>query len=96
MRRNGVTVLSLDVCGLDKDPGPCPGTVMRWYYDQDSDTCAQFVYGGCQGNANRFRTQAECISRCIDLSPGTTGGGRDLELLVTGLRAYKGLMKSGR
>jgi len=53
-----------DVCALKRDPGPCPGSALRWYYDAERGTCSQFVYGGCKGNANKFRTLAACQQRC--------------------------------
>ncbi|XP_035723305.1 papilin-like isoform X5 [Vespa mandarinia] len=53
-----------DVCALEKDPGPCPGSVLRWYYDSSRRTCSRFVYGGCKGNGNKFRTRAACEQRC--------------------------------
>ncbi|XP_071454258.1 papilin isoform X2 [Hetaerina americana] len=53
-----------DICALPKDMGPCPGSLLRWYYDSTSETCKQFMYGGCQGNPNRFRSEDECRSRC--------------------------------
>lgn len=68
--KTAVNVAAIDECALEKDSGPCPGTVMRWHYNQDTDTCSQFIYGGCQGNANRFRTKDECVSRCVNLTPG--------------------------
>jgi hypothetical protein len=37
---------------------------LRWYYDAERGTCRQFVYGGCKGNANKFRTLAACQQRC--------------------------------
>jgi len=58
------TVKLSDVCIMRRDPGPCPGSALRWYYDTERDTCSQFVYGGCKGNANRFRTLAVCQQRC--------------------------------
>lgn len=58
------TVKLSDVCALKRDPGPCPGSALRWYYDAERGTCSQFVYGGCKGNANRFRTLAACQQRC--------------------------------
>ncbi|XP_063221793.1 papilin isoform X2 [Bacillus rossius redtenbacheri] len=58
----------MDICALPKDMGPCPGAILRWHYDATDETCKQFVYGGCQGNANRFRTEEECRSECHVLS----------------------------
>nr|CAD7426582.1 unnamed protein product [Timema monikensis] len=54
----------MDVCALPKDMGPCPGAILRWHYDAIQQTCKQFVYGGCQGNGNRFRTEEDCRTKC--------------------------------
>ncbi|XP_077192353.1 papilin-like [Paroedura picta] len=53
-----------DICRLPKDPGPCAERIPRFYYDSLSQTCEEFVYGGCGGNSNRFETQTECVWRC--------------------------------
>ncbi|XP_046402802.1 LOW QUALITY PROTEIN: papilin [Ischnura elegans] len=53
-----------DICALPKDMGPCPGSLLRWYYDSTTESCKQFLYGGCQGNPNRFRSEDECRSSC--------------------------------
>ena len=37
---------------------------MRYYYDSKSKKCQLFEYGGCEGNANRFRTFQECNLKC--------------------------------
>jgi len=55
---------------------------VRWYYSAQDGRCHEFVYGGCDGNRNRFVTEQQCASQCgsggpIDLSvreredPGT-------------------------
>lgn len=54
----------MDNCALPKDMGPCPGAVLRWYYDTTEKICKQFMYGGCQGNGNRFRSEVECKNKC--------------------------------
>jgi hypothetical protein len=33
-------------------------------YDNETDSCNQFIYGGCQGNGNRFSTKEECMTSC--------------------------------
>ncbi|XP_055618805.1 papilin isoform X1 [Toxorhynchites rutilus septentrionalis] len=52
-------------CQLPKITGPCTGYYPMWYYDADRNMCAQFTYGGCLGNANRFETQEECKTSCV-------------------------------
>ena len=34
------------------------------YYDANSRECYYFQYGGCDGNANRFKTIEECEETC--------------------------------
>jgi len=58
-----------DVCTLPRVVGPCSGSFRQWYYDAGADRCHQFDYGGCQGNPNRFNTEAECQQRCQKAQP---------------------------
>lgn len=51
-------------CHLRPDPGPCRGIFARWFYDAETDRCARFLYGGCEGNANNFETRQACESVC--------------------------------
>lgn len=37
----------------------------KWYHNDESKQCEQFVYGGCGGNRNRFDTKEECEKRCM-------------------------------
>ncbi|XP_016289183.2 collagen alpha-1(XXVIII) chain-like [Monodelphis domestica] len=52
-------------CQLKLDPGSCRVYVIKWYYDKQANACAQFWYGGCDGNANRFNSEDECIKACV-------------------------------
>jgi hypothetical protein len=49
---------------LDEGNGDCelPLKVPRYYYD--GEMCSQFEFRGCNGNANRFKTQKECKKIC--------------------------------
>ncbi|XP_068179666.1 collagen, type XXVIII, alpha 1b isoform X2 [Antennarius striatus] len=52
-------------CGLLLDPGPCREYVVKWYYDAIANSCAQFWFGGCRGNSNRFETEKSCRETCV-------------------------------
>lgn len=54
------------MCFLPEDKGPCNQIEPLWYYDSHKGVCAQFHYGGCEGNANRFSSRQECEYRCSD------------------------------
>ncbi|XP_016414140.1 collagen alpha-1(XXVIII) chain-like [Sinocyclocheilus rhinocerous] len=53
------------LCLLSLSQGSCRDYVIRWYYDKQANACAQFWYGGCQGNENRFQTEEECKKTCV-------------------------------
>lgn len=52
-------------CSLILDQGTCRSYVIRWYYDKQANACAQFWYGGCGGNENRYETEDECKKTCV-------------------------------
>uniref|UniRef100_A0A5S6QUU6 Papilin n=1 Tax=Trichuris muris TaxID=70415 RepID=A0A5S6QUU6_TRIMR len=54
-----------DYCELPKNPGPCKGSHLRYYYDPAFDDCQLFYYGGCQGNRNNFGTVDVCRKECV-------------------------------
>uniref|UniRef100_A0A023FPL1 Putative chymotrypsin inhibitor n=1 Tax=Amblyomma cajennense TaxID=34607 RepID=A0A023FPL1_AMBCJ len=51
-------------CSLPPSPGVCLAYFPSFYYDSSSGTCREFVYGGCQGNQNRFVSREECLRVC--------------------------------
>ncbi|XP_066902314.1 papilin [Halyomorpha halys] len=63
-----------DVCTLPRVIGPCDSTIRQWHYDEATQSCQAFDYGGCQGNGNRFDSEEECRNRCVkttDVAPAT-------------------------
>lgn len=50
------------LCSLPFDPGPCK--VFAPVFAVVDGVCQAAVYGGCQGNDNRFRTLEECMATC--------------------------------
>ncbi|KAG9349509.1 hypothetical protein JZ751_027954 [Albula glossodonta] len=52
-------------CALILDQGSCRDYNIRWYYDKQANACAQFWYGGCEGNSNRFDTEDQCQKICV-------------------------------
>ncbi|OON18134.1 Kunitz/Bovine pancreatic trypsin inhibitor domain protein, partial [Opisthorchis viverrini] len=55
-------VLLNDRCHLPIEPGP--GMALLPMYAFDGNNCVPFNYGGLEGNANRFFTEAECLRVC--------------------------------
>uniref|UniRef100_A0A1B0C4R9 Papilin n=1 Tax=Glossina palpalis gambiensis TaxID=67801 RepID=A0A1B0C4R9_9MUSC len=55
---------SLPPCEQPVDEGPCEGNFERWYYDNQTDVCRPFTYGGCKGNKNNYPTEHACSYHC--------------------------------
>nr|AMH40735.1 Kunitz/BPTI inhibitor-3 [Vipera ammodytes ammodytes] len=57
-------------CYLPADPGRCLAYMPRFYYNPASNKCKEFIYGGCRGNANNFKTWDECRHTCVASGKG--------------------------
>ena len=53
-----------DPCEQEKEKGPCRAAMPRWFYNKQTMTCQEFLFGGCKGNGNNFKTEAECQQKC--------------------------------
>lgn len=54
-----------EICSLPSDVGPCRAHQPHYFFNSATKQCEQFFYGGCRGNANRFKTQQECEETCL-------------------------------
>lgn len=52
------------ICVAPVDAGPCNKQITSYFYNVDARSCQAFIYGGCEGNANRFQTQEQCERLC--------------------------------
>ncbi|KAF5274139.1 hypothetical protein FQR65_LT04537 [Abscondita terminalis] len=52
------------ICNLSSSSGLCRAQLFRWRYSSEHGNCVQFVYGGCFGNANNFKSYEECTHFC--------------------------------
>uniref|UniRef100_A0A452H228 ribonuclease H n=1 Tax=Gopherus agassizii TaxID=38772 RepID=A0A452H228_9SAUR len=67
------------ICKLPAEPGPCFTYMSRYFYNSVTKRCEEFVYGGCQGNGNRFPNMDECLQTC------GSSGKRAIEIQLVGL-----------
>ena len=54
-----------DRCNLPSETGWCRGRFEMWYFDTKSGDCEPFIFGGCNGNGNRFFSKEECRDVCV-------------------------------
>lgn len=53
-----------ELCSLPKDAGPCRGNYPSYFYNIETQSCESFIFGGCQGNQNRFSGVEDCEIIC--------------------------------
>ncbi|XP_038160494.1 collagen alpha-6(VI) chain-like [Cyprinodon tularosa] len=54
-----------DVCFQHKKSGSCKNFTFMWFYNSKNAGCTRFLYSGCGGNQNRFKTREECEDTCL-------------------------------
>ncbi|XP_069194089.1 uncharacterized protein [Procambarus clarkii] len=53
-----------NICFLPPTTGFCRAHFTSFFYNPETHACDCFVYGGCEGNENRFDTLDECMRTC--------------------------------
>ncbi|KAJ8048129.1 Papilin [Holothuria leucospilota] len=53
---------SVSVCDQPLKTGPCRAIMPRFGYKNGQ--CVKFIYGGCRGNENNFKTRKQCQKVC--------------------------------
>ncbi|XP_059351176.1 papilin-like [Daphnia carinata] len=51
-------------CLQPKAVGNCLASILSFFFDTQTGKCTSFVYSGCGGNANNFRTYHQCDFKC--------------------------------
>ncbi|XP_017110704.1 kunitz-type serine protease inhibitor bitisilin-2 [Drosophila elegans] len=55
-------------CHQPKETGRCFALFYRFAYNVDTQSCEEFVYGGCAGNKNNFESKEHCEQACLGKS----------------------------
>ncbi|KAM9308075.1 actinia tenebrosa protease inhibitors-like [Gastrophryne carolinensis] len=55
---------NITVCLLPREEGDCRALLPHYYYDRYTQTCEEFLYGGCGGSSNNFETLEDCEKTC--------------------------------
>ncbi|KAL1418936.1 hypothetical protein MTO96_005477 [Rhipicephalus appendiculatus] len=58
-------------CKKMADAGSCHEVHARWFYDVKTGACLPFVYTGCGGNRNRFKSYEICMKVCYGVTMDT-------------------------
>lgn len=56
-----------DFCFLPKYTGMCRAAVPRVYFNSETGTCEDFIYGGCDANENNFGNRKDCEDACVGI-----------------------------
>lgn len=59
-----ISIFVLDICSFNFDRGQCLASFPVWTYNSGKGLCEEAVYGGCNGNENRYSSEEECKINC--------------------------------
>ncbi|KHJ80974.1 Kunitz/Bovine pancreatic trypsin inhibitor domain protein, partial [Oesophagostomum dentatum] len=79
-----------ELCYTEVDQGHTCDTAkpgLRYFYDATTNSCWPFLYKGCGGNKNNYKSDTDCLIRCMFMDGGLHCAGRRPE---TGLCNNKG------
>jgi tellurite resistance-related uncharacterized protein len=54
-------------CILIPQTGPCKGFITKYYFNQTTNNCQEFTYGGCRG-VKPFENLQECQENCENIN----------------------------
>ena len=55
-------------CRMKPERGPCKALFRVYYFDADTHSCKEFIWGGCQG-AVPFHSLQACQKACLPAPP---------------------------
>jgi len=58
-----VAELDRDACNVSANVGPCKAYIERYHFDKNTETCEQFIWGGCGGSVP-FDSLEMCKNTC--------------------------------
>lgn len=51
-------------CRKPAETSRCRAAISMWYFNETTQSCGEFIWGGCPGNLNKFPNRETCIRSC--------------------------------